>query len=114
MTPTEFSTTSGRIYRVDKFVVPNQARGEFLTKVRETHALLNTQPGFIQDLVLEQPAGPGEFNLVTLVEWDSAQAVENARAAVLAMRQRTGFDPQEMFARLGIRADLANYRRIDA
>ncbi len=28
-----------RIYRVDKFVVPNGAREEFLDKARRTHAL---------------------------------------------------------------------------
>lgn len=103
-----------RIYRVDKFIVPDQAREEFLNKVRDTHALLKTQPGFLRDLVLEQSAGPGEFNFVTIVEWESPQAIENARAAVTAMHERMSFNPQEMFARLGIKADLANYQRIDA
>jgi hypothetical protein len=57
-----------KIYRVDKFVVPSSPREEFLGKVRPTHALLQAQPGFLQDFVLEQSCGPGEFNFVTIVE----------------------------------------------
>jgi heme-degrading monooxygenase HmoA len=59
---------SERIYRVDKFVVPDRAREEFLHKVRRTHELRRTLPGFLQDFVLEQSSGPGEFNVVTIVE----------------------------------------------
>jgi heme-degrading monooxygenase HmoA len=105
---------SERVYRVDKFVVPDHAREEFVGRVRETHSLLRTLPGFLQDFVLEQSSGPGEFNFVTVAEWDSVESMENAKAAVMAMRKETKFDPQEMFARLGIRADMANYRRVEA
>src|SRR6266481_8142393 len=74
---------SETVYRVDKFVVPTGAREEFLERARRTHALLQAQPGFLQDLILEQSSGPGEFNFVTVVEWASQEAVENARAAVM-------------------------------
>ncbi|WNZ26788.1 antibiotic biosynthesis monooxygenase [Leptolyngbya sp. NK1-12] len=99
-----------RIYRVYKFVVPNQAREEFLTQVKKTHQLLKAQPGFIQDFLLEQPADTEEFNVITIVEWRDAKAIEDARAAVMTMHKNTGFNPQEMFARLGIKADLGNYK----
>lgn len=49
---------SDRIYRVDKFVVPDAAREEFLDRVRRTHASLKAQPGFLQDFVLEAILGP--------------------------------------------------------
>jgi heme-degrading monooxygenase HmoA len=114
MTDNRSSDKSKRVYRVDKFIVPIQAREEFIGKVRNTHKLLRTLPGFVQDFVLEQSAGPGEFNFVTIVEWESSDAIENARAAVMAMHKETNFNPQEMFARLGIKADLANYIPIDA
>lgn len=104
---------SKHVYRVDKFVVPAGAREEFLEKVLKTHVLLRTQSGFVQDVVLEQSGGPGEFNIVTIVEWDSADQVENARAVVMAVHQQMKFNPQEMVARLGIKADIADYRRID-
>jgi heme-degrading monooxygenase HmoA len=105
---------SERIYRVDKFIVPSGAREEFIEKARRTHALLKTQPGFLQDFVLEQSSGPGEFNFVTIVEWASQDAVENARAAVVTLHRQTNFTPQEVFARLDIKADIANYKRLEA
>jgi hypothetical protein len=37
----------------------------------------------------------------------------SAVAAVAALHRETGFDRQEMMARLGIEADIANYRRRD-
>lgn len=105
---------SERIYRVDKFVVPDRAREEFMSKVRTMHELLRSLPGFLQDFVLEQSAGLGEFNFVTMVEWDSVESIENAKAAVMARQKEMNFNPPEMFARLGIKADLGNYRQIDA
>jgi heme-degrading monooxygenase HmoA len=108
------SNRSERIYRVDKFFVPDHAREEFINNVRKTHELLRTLPGFLQDFVLEQSSGPGEFNFVTIIEWDSVESIENAKAAVMAMHKEMKFNPQEMFARLGIKADLGNYRQIDA
>jgi heme-degrading monooxygenase HmoA len=102
------------VYRVDKFVVPHAARKEFLERARHTHALLKAQPGFLQDLILEQSSGPGEFNFVTVVEWASQEAVENARAAVMRLHRELNFSPQEAFARLDIKADIANYKRLEA
>jgi hypothetical protein len=105
---------SATVYRVDKFVVPSGARDEFLERARRTHALLKAQPGFLQDLILEQSSGPGEFNFVTIVEWASQEAVEKARAAVLNLHLEMNFNPQEVFARLDIKADIANYERLEA
>jgi heme-degrading monooxygenase HmoA len=82
---------SERIYRVDKFAVPGAAREEFIDNVRRTHSLLQAQSGFLQDFVLQQSSGPGEFNFVTIVEWASQEAVENARTAVLALHGEMKF-----------------------
>ncbi len=72
------------------------------------------QPGFVRDVVLEQTSGPGRFNVVTLVEWQSQSAMEAAKAVVMAAHAKSGFKPQELFARLGIEADIANYTAVDA
>ncbi|HWT56488.1 MAG TPA: antibiotic biosynthesis monooxygenase [Rhizobium sp.] len=105
---------SGAFFRVDKFVVPVAAREEFLINVMMTHKLLEAQDGFIDHKVLEQVAGPGEFNFVTIAQWESADVVERVRAAVAAAHKAAKFDPQEMFARLGIRADMASYKPVAA
>jgi heme-degrading monooxygenase HmoA len=106
--------TLPHIYRVDKFVVPAAARQEFLGKVRSTHQLLKAQPGFVRDVVLEQSSGPGKFNFVTMVEWQSQSAMEAAKVAVMAVHAKSGFSSQAMFARLGIEADIADYEAMDA
>ena len=108
------SHKSERIYRVDKFAVPDHAREEFMSQIRNTHGLLRTLPGFLQDFVLEQSSAPGEFNIVTIVEWDGVDSIEHAKTAVMAMHKDMKFNPQEMFARLGIKADLGHYKQIDA
>lgn len=100
------------VFRVDKFVVPAEAREEILRKVRATHELLRLQEGFVQDFLLEQFSGPGEFNLVTIVEWENQAAVDNVVPIVKAAQALVGFNPQETLTRLGVRADIANYQRI--
>ncbi|RWP46773.1 antibiotic biosynthesis monooxygenase [Mesorhizobium sp.] len=100
------------VFRVDKFVVPANAREEILAKVRMTHELLRQQQGFVQDFLLEQFSGPGEFNLVTIVEWQSQAAVDKVVPIVKAAHERIAFNPKETIARLGVKVDIANYQRI--
>lgn len=102
------------IVRIDKFVVPQTARAEFLQKVRATHEILRRQPGFIRDALLEQVSGPGRFNIVTVAEWESQAAIDAARAVVMKAHAESRFSPQEMMARLGIEADIADYKPLDA
>jgi heme-degrading monooxygenase HmoA len=98
------------VFRVDRFHVPSAAREEFLERVTATHRLLANQRGFVRDFLLEQPAGENAFSLVTMAEWESQEAVERAKEAVGAMHRQAGFDPREMFGRLGIRAEMGSYR----
>ena len=109
MTHTQTHDPSASIYRVDRFVVPEAARAEFLSKIQLTHELLRTLPGFRQDMILEKPAEDGALTVMTLVEWESAQAIENARAAVAALHAEVGFDARATMARLGITVELGSY-----
>jgi len=99
------------VYRVDKFSVPATARDVFTEKVQATHSLLKKQPGFIQDFILEQTDGSGTFNFVTIVEWESMEAIEQAKYEVHKLHRQLDFDPKELLPRLGIKADLGNYKR---
>lgn len=108
----EKKIVSGCMYKLDKFIVPNSARDEFLPKVMGIMELLKAQPGYIQGFILEQPGSTGEFNLVTLVEWENKRAAEGARGEVMAMQKATGFNPQETMARLGISANMGYFTPI--
>lgn len=104
---------SGVFYRIDKFAVPASARDEFLMNMVCMHTLLQAQEGFIGHTVLEQVAGPGEFNFVTIAEWENAEMFERMRVAVAA-QTTAKIDQQDMFERLGIRADIAGYKPVAA
>ncbi|OWY64965.1 antibiotic biosynthesis monooxygenase [cyanobacterium TDX16] len=113
MIETTIQQRQGQIYRIDKFKVPKPTRHEFIQGVQLTHQLLRTRQGFIKDFVFEQISGVGEFNFVTVVVWESADALEAAKLAVRAQHEEIGFNPKEMLDRLGIEADLANYSQIE-
>lgn len=112
MATNQTTDVSGRVYRVDRFTVPARARDAFLEKVNATHALLKTQPGFIQDFLIERDRDSGGYDILTFVEWESAAAIERAKEAVAELHEEAGFDPREMLDRLGIEADRANYRPV--
>lgn len=105
-------TANSTVYRVDKFVVPESARDEFVARIRETHEILRQQPGFVRDAILEQVAGPGRFNIVTIAEWEDQAAIDAAREVVRRAHAQRGFSPQETMRRLGVEADIADYRPI--
>ncbi|HET9519136.1 MAG TPA: hypothetical protein VFO77_15545 [Actinoplanes sp.] len=102
------------VYRVDKFVVPDEAREEFWGHVGRTHEILRQQAGFLDDTLLEQHSGPGRFNAVTIVRWSSVDDLPAARSAVEAGHQAAGFVPREFFRRAGIEADVANFVEVTA
>jgi heme-degrading monooxygenase HmoA len=100
------------VYRVDKFIVPASARDEFLSIAARTSALLHKQPGFVREHILEQISGPGQFNIVTFVEWSSAELLEPVRAAVAQLHAENHFNVQEYLDRTGIQADIAYYKEL--
>jgi heme-degrading monooxygenase HmoA len=108
----EDTAMQASVYRIDKFIVPEAANPEFLARVEETHRILRDCPGFVRDDVFEQYAGSGRFNLMTIVEWASQEAIEGAIQAVEAAREAEAFDPRALMARLGISADMALYRSV--
>jgi heme-degrading monooxygenase HmoA len=101
-----------KVYRLDKFVVPNEARNEFLEKINEIHSLLRVQPGFIRDYLLEQSLGEHNFNLVTFIEWEGSSFIESAKLAVMELNKSKSFNAQEMMARLGIKGEIGTYKSI--
>jgi hypothetical protein len=79
--------------------------GGIYKNFRETHDLLGTMNGCLQNLTLQQCSGPGKFNLDTVIEWAPAAAIQQAGAAVAAMHQAKNIKPDGVFERLGIAAD---------
>ncbi len=102
------------LYRIDRFVVPTQAREEFIGKARESQELLSAMPGFVQGVLLERLSSPGELSIITIVEWESADVVERVKEAMAELYRQKGFNPQEMYERLGINVDRGDYLSAEA
>ena len=108
------SSPAQRVFRVNKFKVPSSARDAFLEQALQIHRLLQTEPGLVQDFVLEQVEGSGAFNFITITIWEGAQAAEAARVAAGAKFKATGIDLKEIYGRLGVEADQSNYTEVDS
>ncbi len=103
------NTDTAAFYRIDRFTVPAAGYDEFMSRVRQTHALLKHQPGFIRDNIVERPLPAGFSEIVTIAEWQDEDHVAKARLAVQDLHREAGFDPKEMFGRLDIEAAIASY-----
>jgi heme-degrading monooxygenase HmoA len=101
------------VYRIDRFVVPDESLDEFLAGLPRTHDLLHEQPGFEYDLVLRGERSAGTTRVITLVAWADDAAFAGARKVVAARHEEIGFTPADTFARLGIDAELGVYEPLD-
>jgi heme-degrading monooxygenase HmoA len=98
------------LFRVDKFAVPADALSAFLARVKWVDRVLGEMPGCRQNLVLTQAGETSsEFNVTTIVEWESAEAMAAAKARAQRRYAEEGFDPAAFMRRVGVRADLGVY-----
>jgi heme-degrading monooxygenase HmoA len=101
------------MYRVGSFVVPVAARDEFLQSVAQALTMLAEQDGFVSDVVLEAPTGEADrVNILTVVEWESADVLERVSAAVAKSYHERGYDPNARLRELGIEKREAVYTPI--
>ncbi|WP_223669885.1 hypothetical protein [Kangiella shandongensis] len=98
------------VIRVDKFSVPQKSMKSFMALVEKTHGLLQQQPGFIRELILEQVDGASKFNIVTIAERQEQTAIERAQRVITEFHEVKAFKPKETMQRLGIEADFGNYQ----
>ena len=104
---------SEKVFRVDKFVVPDNAYNEFLQAVKKTHRTLRSCPGFVQDFIFKQFSGDGVYNVVTVVEWQNIEFVNQAKITIQEMQQKEKLNPQEIIKRNDIKADFSFCKSID-
>ncbi|MET3177292.1 UNVERIFIED_ORG: quinol monooxygenase YgiN [Variovorax guangxiensis] len=103
-------SASGPVFRVDKFAVPAEARQAFIAQMQRIQQTLRNLPGCLRAHVLDQTGGGSEFNVLTLVEWTSEQAVASATELVKKKFAEEGFDPVEFTKKAGVRSDQGFYR----
>jgi heme-degrading monooxygenase HmoA len=97
------------IFRIDRFVVPAGSEAEFLDAVAATATVIKGLDGCVQKQVLKQDSLSGDSIYITIAEWASFAAFENARQVVAAKHKEMNLHPQELFNRLNIKAELGNF-----
>ena len=102
--------SSATVFRVDKFIVPAPVLGAFVDQMQQIQRTLRNLPGCLRATVLTQTGGAGEFNALTVVEWENDEAVAAAQQIVQKKFTEEGFDPKTFVQSLGARSDLGLYR----
>jgi heme-degrading monooxygenase HmoA len=96
---------------IDRFVVPNTAKAEFLERMKINRDFIKTLPGFIEDSAYEE-VGETESYYVTTAIWRDDDAIQKARAAVTAEYQREGFNPPEFMKKLNIKMERGVFKKL--
>lgn len=96
---------------IDKFIVPEESRAEFVERARKVQVFIRTLPGFVEGFLYENTDGQSRYNYVTTAVWENETAFENAKRVVAAEFQRLGLNPQETRKRLKIESERGVYNR---
>ncbi|WP_034299382.1 antibiotic biosynthesis monooxygenase [Herbaspirillum sp. RV1423] len=100
------------IFRINRFAVPAASLDIFSRQLAYVHGIFSDLPGLLQQYILTQAGGAAEFNVVTFLEWENADAMAAAHEVVQKTFAADGFDPKKMVDELGIRTDQGFYRKV--
>ena len=100
---------SRRVIRINRFSVPANARHDFMALVAKTHDVIRAQPGFVDDMILEQRSGPDAFNLVTILQFEGEHALQPAITAVAQADAQAGIDRRALSREWGVETEIAFY-----
>ena len=96
---------------IDKFIVPQESRTEFVEGSRRIQGFIRTLPGFVEGFFHENTDRQSRYNYLTIAVWENELAFENAKQSVAAELKRQGLNPQETRKRLNIESERAVYNR---
>lgn len=97
---------------IDKFIVPDMAKAEFLQRVKINRDFIKTLSGFIRDAAYTYTSSDGKLVCVTVAVWTNREALDTAKDAVQAQYKREGFDMPGMLKRLDITIDRGIYKEL--
>jgi heme-degrading monooxygenase HmoA len=99
------------IVLIDKFIVPEESKAEFLEAVHLSSGFLRTLPGFVEGFVYEKTDGGSRHNVMTTAVWENQEAFQSAKKAAAAEFQKRGFNPPEIMKKLRVEIERAVYNR---
>ena len=96
---------------IDKFIVPEESRAEFLKAVQKSAGFVRTLPGYVEGFIYEKTDGDGPHNVVTMAVWEDEESFASARKSAKEEFQKHQFDPQEIMKALKVTIERAIYHR---
>jgi len=103
------SETMQQIF-IDKFIVPEKSKQEFLERVRINRNFIKHLNGFVNDNAYERIDENGNLIYLTIAVWKNETVLKSAKEAVQAYDKKEGFNISEMFARLNITMERNIYK----
>jgi len=101
-----------KISLIDKFFVPAASKAEFYERMHFNREFLKKLSGLIRQDAYEYTDHDGNLICVTIAEWESKKAIDQAREAVQAEYKREGVDLPGILKRLNITIDRGIYNAI--
>jgi heme-degrading monooxygenase HmoA len=98
---------------IDKFIVHQNAKQEFVERMNINRNFIKNLPGFVEDKVYERVDEQGNLVVVTVAVWENEEAIKKAKEVVQAEYKNQNFNMQEMLKRLGITIDRGIYARVE-
>lgn len=95
---------------IDKFIVPEKSKQEFLQRVNINRNFIKNLNGFIKDEAYERTDEHGNLIFMTIAVSENEAVLKKAKEAVQASYKKEGFDIAEMFTRLNITMDRNIYK----
>ncbi|RYJ40111.1 Antibiotic biosynthesis monooxygenase [Flavobacterium anhuiense] len=95
------SETMQQIF-IDKFIVPEKSKQEFLERVNINRNLIKHLNGFVNDNAYERIDENGNLIYITIAVWENETVLKSAKEAVQAYYKKEGFNIAEMLTRLNI------------
>jgi predicted ester cyclase len=97
---------------IDKFMVPANAKIEFLERMSYNRSFLKKLPGFIRDEAYEQTDDKGNLTIITIAVWENMHFVNKAKDAVQAEYKRIGFNLPEFLQQSNIRLERGIFHEV--
>jgi hypothetical protein len=95
---------------IDKFIVPEKSKQEFLERVHINRNFIKHLNGFIKDDAYERTDENGNLIYMTIAIWENEAVLKKAKETVQAEYKKEGFNISEMFERLNIVMDRNIYK----
>ncbi|MDQ6528333.1 hypothetical protein [Flavobacterium sp. LHD-85] len=103
------SETMQQIF-IDKFIVPEKSKQEFLERVQINRNFIKHLDGFINDNAYERIDENGNLIYITIAVWKNESVLKKAKETVQAYYKKEGFNISEMFERLHITMERNVYK----